>query len=120
MNDYELIQLIRNINVIEDSFTDYTKKERNAQMIEKYGRVDVTGLTTEQAAELGFGLWSKDNPIYLIPFYLYDFLAYGQVLESFDGDVVTVSLGYNNITNSNYIDNDYRFGCLAYGFRPKE
>lgn len=120
MNTVEKITLIRNMNIIEGTTLDFHQSDRNEKLAGEIGRIDVTELTKDQAVELGFGLWSEENPIYLIPFYLYDYLEYGQTLGSIGGDTKVVTPNYKDINSSDYIDNDYRFGCLAYGFSPKE
>lgn len=118
-NTVELIQTIRNMNIIEDTVVDYNQEDRNSKMVESVGRVTVTDLTSEEALALGFGIWDDETNLHLIPFYLYDFLDYGQELESISGDVKMVTPEYKDNNSNGYIDNDYRFGCLAYGFRPK-
>lgn len=119
MNTVELIQTIRNMNIIEDTTADFNQSDRNEKMIESVGRVTVTDLTANEAQSLGFGIWDEETNLHLIPFYLYDFLEYGQELESISGDVKTVTPEYKDVDSNGYIDNDYRFGYLAYGFRPK-
>ncbi|MCK9529534.1 MAG: hypothetical protein M0R77_03080 [Gammaproteobacteria bacterium] len=120
MSVIELIQTIRNVNVIEDTIVDYSQTDRNQKLADSLGRVDVTELTSEEALNLGFGIWDEETNLHLIPYYLYDFLEYGQELESISGDTRIVTPEYKDNSSSNYIDSDYRFGCLAYGFRPKE
>jgi hypothetical protein len=67
-------------------------------------------LTSEQMDDLGFGLWSKENPIRLIPLWLLPFLADEFPAGSIDGD--------SGVMRRDELDNDHRFGCLAYGVTP--
>lgn len=122
MDTVELISLIRNVNIIEDTKNSYDQTERNRKMADELGRVDCTNLTSSEALNLGFGLWCEETNLHLIPMYLYDFLEYGQPLTSINGEVKKVTVGYDegNGSNPNYIDNDSRFGCLAYGFIPRK
>ena len=120
MDAIEKIQIIRNMNIIEETMGDYNQTQRNEKMADGIGRVDFSNLTKEQAQDLGFGCWSEENPIYLIPMYLYDYLEYGQTLESISGRKKVVGLNYQDPNSENYIDDDSRFGMLAYGFYPKE
>lgn len=120
MDTVEYINTIRNVNIIEDTKVDYHQESRNNQLVSELGRVNVTDLTAKQAGELGFGLWDETSNLHLIPYFLYDFLEYGQELTSISGSVKTVTPEYKDIESDNYIDNDHRFGCLAYGFIPKE
>lgn len=53
--------------------------------------------------------------LYLIPAEYYGDLESGQTLACIDGDLVTVEDDYQDRTSANYIDNDQRAGCLAYG-----
>lgn len=122
MNTLEQIQSIRNMNVIEDTLYEYNQTERNQAMVSSIGRVLVVDLTRSETEELGWPTWSDDCPMVMIPFYLYDYLEFGQKITCIDGDEITVSPGYDNPKSGNdiYIDNDHRGGYLAYGFYPKK
>lgn len=76
--------------------------------LSRLGTVDITKLTAPQMEDLGFLLWSEDNPIRLIPLWLVKFLPDMVECESIDGEK---SVPAN-------MDNDNRFGCVAYGLRP--
>lgn len=125
MSVIETIETIRNLNIIEDTTVDYNQYDRNVKLAESIGRVDLTDLKSEDALKLGFGIWDEKTNLHLIPFYLYDFLEYGQTLTSINGEQKVVKPGYNGglpsepDSNPDYIDNDHRFGCLAYGYHPK-
>ena len=120
MNTVEQITTVRNMNAIQGTNLEFNLTERNDEMAGTIGRIDVTSLTSKEAKSLGFGVWSEETNLHLIPFYLYDFLAFGQELESISGDKVEVTPNYRLSGWPGYIDNDYRFGCLAYGFVPKD
>ena len=74
--------------------------------------VDPSDLTAEEMKDLGFGRWSEDNPIYLIPLWLKPFLAERIKAGSIDNgeprEIETASM-----------DDDHRLGCLAYGVMPR-
>jgi hypothetical protein len=68
-------------------------------------------LTEEQMVDLGFGRWSKENPMRLIPLWLLPFLAEEIDCECIDGE--------KKLLKKSDMDNDNRGGCLAYGVIPK-
>ena len=70
-------------------------------------------MTKEDARELRFGIWSDDMPdLYLIPLYLLPILPIGTKVVDIFGEEI--------IYDGTNIDNDARFGCLAYGIIIKE
>jgi len=71
--------------------------------------VDVSGFTKEQFDQLGFGTWDEDTPVRLIPLWLFPFIADG---------VEYTTIGGDKITKREQMDNDHRFGCLAFGILP--
>ena len=79
--------------------------------LESIGFVDPNNLTENEMQNLGFGVWSKDDPIRLIPLWLYPFLAARFKAKCIDGEEREFS--------KSEIDNDNRFGFLAYGVVPK-
>lgn len=62
---------------------------------------------------LGFQLWEEDNNLMLIPGYLYQFIPAGLDLYCISGEKVAYE-SYKDL------DNDCRFGCLAYGLYMEE
>lgn len=66
----------------------------------------VLEFTKPELEELGFGLWSKESQLYLIPLWLFPFLPDKVKLTSVNGDYVL---------EKSSMDRDTRFGCLAYG-----
>ena len=79
-------------------------------------------MTTKELLEQGFRLWSETmepKNLYLIPERFYD-----KLFEKFAGKEITDIMGrkkivcedYKNSKSPNYIDDDTRFGLLAYGF----
>jgi hypothetical protein len=60
---------------------------------------------------LDFGKWNEDNPIRLIPLWLLPFLA-----SEFDCQDI-IGKKHSKLPE---IDNDHRFGYLAYGVIPKD
>lgn len=76
-----------------------------------YCDVQPAELTSAQCDELGFGSWSKENPMRLIPLWLFPFLAAEIKTQCIDGSTVLKKAD---------MDNDHRFGCLAYGIIPAD
>lgn len=68
---------------------------------------DYRQLAIDDLAALGFGKWSET--LALIPGEWYAALPKGLVLESIGGEVAEVG--------KDYIDDDIRYGCLAYGIK---
>lgn len=84
--------------------------DRFVNELKKY--INFNNLTEGEAQELRFGKWSDDEPdLYLIPLYLLPILPIGTKLTCINGQKIVYD-GHN-------IDNDVRFGCLAYGVRVK-
>lgn len=74
---------------------------------------DFESLTKDQAEMLGFKRWSEEEPdLLLIPAYLWRFIPSGLNLKSINGEV-------ENYKTFEDLDNDCRFGCLAYGLEIK-
>lgn len=74
--------------------------------------VDVSKFTSEQMDDLGFGRWEENNPMRLIPLWLFQFLP--EEIETKDIN------GKTEILKKSEMDNDHRFGCLAYGIIPQD
>jgi hypothetical protein len=62
-------------------------------------------------ADLGFGKMTEESPMWLIPLWLLPFLP----------DIIETECinGTKSVLKKSEIDNDERFGCLAYGVYPK-
>jgi hypothetical protein len=69
---------------------------------------ELQSMLPEDLRELGFGLWSDDEPLYLIPLYIYNYLDDGIELKSISGDT--------KVKGIDEIDLDVRMGCIAWGF----
>ena len=92
----------KEINDYTDGFLAAMKKHINWDNLRK-----------EEALGLGFTLWSEEYPdLYLIPLYLFPILPIGTEVTCIDGRTFTYD-GTN-------MDNDVRFGCIAYGITIKE
>lgn len=68
---------------------------------------DYAALSMDDLKALGFGNW--DGGLALIPGEWHSRLPVGLVLDGIGGGKVTVG--------TDYVDDDIRFGCLAYGIR---
>ena len=69
--------------------------------------IDFKNLTRKEALELGFGLWEEGSDLCLIPLYLLPIIPFGTKLKCINGKEI--------IYNGANVDNDIRFGCIAYG-----
>lgn len=69
--------------------------------------IDFSKLTEEDAIELGFGKWDEETDLYLIPLYLLPILPIGIELTCIDGETI--------IYDGKNVDDDVRFGRIAYG-----
>jgi hypothetical protein len=97
--------------------------ETKDYIIENIGKINFTNFSSEQLLSLGFGIFSKKDNLHLIPLYFYPFLESEQYIECIDGTSIIVCDGYQlagseENKNYGYIDNDHRFGLIAYGFKP--
>lgn len=70
-------------------------------------------LLIPQAKLLGFKFWKEDSNLMLIPGYLYQYIPEGLELYSISGEKEQ----YESYAD---LDNDCRFGCLAYGIYMQE
>lgn len=97
-----------------DEFCRKEIKETTEKFLDELKKhIDWNNLTVEEARELRFMQWDEDMPdLYLIPLWLLPILPIGMEVTSIDGTKII-----NNGTN---IDNDIRFGCIAYGITLKE
>ena len=77
-----------------------------------FAPINPTDLTEAEMRELGFGIWSKEDPMFLIPLWLFPFLT-----DEVDCGCIS---GEKRIYKKSEMDNDHRFGCLAYGVMPKK
>lgn len=74
--------------------------------------IDFNNLSKKEAIELRFCKWSEEDPsLYLIPIWLLPILPVGTKLTCINGDEI--------VYDGEKVDNDVRFGCLAYGVRVK-
>ena len=100
------------------NWSDSLKRDANKQTfnyfykeLEKY--IDFKNITVEEAKELRFGKWSDEQPdLWLFPLYLVPIIPEGLEIEYIDGT--------KGIYKKDKMDNDTRFGCVAYGINIKE
>lgn len=70
-----------------------------------------------------FAEWSKESGLLLIPGTFYDklFDLFGNLeLTTINNKKITIKEDYRDSKSPNYIDDDTRFGYLAYGFVFKD
>lgn len=83
------------------------------------GTIPLSAFTIDECRSLGFRPWG-DAGLYLIPLWLYPFLATGEVLTDIIGVTRTVQDDYTVLDSRNYLSDDNRHGLLAYGITPTE
>ena len=124
MKTYELCKSIRRIILTrtaevysytnwDDTFALRQIRKIPESIINMKGvfKIDPNVLTSEEMDDLGFGKWSEENPIRLIPLWMYPFLVDTFEAGSIAGEPITV-------LERDKMDTDHRFGCLAYGVIP--
>lgn len=95
-----------------DKFYRKEIKEANQKFVKEIkNHIDWDNLTEEDCKALRFGKWDEESGIYLIPLYLFPIIPIGLKVYCISGDEIV-----NDGTN---LDNDIRFGCIAYGIKPK-
>lgn len=73
--------------------------------------IDFNNITLEVAKAIGMKKWDDDSDLYLFPYYLYTIIPVGlKVVSIFDEELVW----------NDHMDDDTRFGCLAFGLRIRE
>jgi len=75
---------------------------------EHFGEINIAELTAAQMDELGFGRWD-DSGLRLIPLWMFQFLP---------AEIKTTNIEGATTLKKADMDNDHRFGCLAYGVFP--
>ena len=80
------------------------------KQMKDYKAIDPNELSVKEMDDLGFGRWSENSPLRLIPIWMFPFLADEFMCGSISSPV--------ELTKLTDIDNDHRFGCLAYGVVP--
>lgn len=86
-------------------------KETHNSLSEQIGEIDIGDLTSAQMDDLGFGRWSDENQMRLIPLWLFQFLP--EIIES-------KCINGKSMLKKSDMDTDNRFGFLAYGIMPKD
>lgn len=88
-------------------------KERYEQFQEviKEENPDFFNMTVNELEDYGFIRFSSKSNLMLIPLYLMDSFKNGTELICIDGT--------KKIVGKDYIDDDTRMGCIAYGIYPK-
>jgi len=97
-----------------DEFCVKHLRELAADLIERHPELELDKiqpceLTSTECDELRFGTWSAENPMRMIPLWLYPFLADDVRVACIDGSAMMCK---------QTMDNDHRGGWLAYGILP--
>ena len=92
------------LSTIESAYREYQ------DYVERMAfKPDVRSLTNDQMQALGFGLWNEEKGLMLIPLWAIPFIE--------DIEVESITGGKKMLSK---VDNDTRFGCIAYGIVPKD
>lgn len=117
LQNYLAKQLSGKLNYTDSEYWQ-KKKILGSELLEKTKDFnlsvdDFNSLTVDDVEKLGFCKWSEEfENLYLIPSYLWRFLPCGLEIRNLDNEIIK----YNDF---NCLDNDERFGCLAYGLEIK-
>ena len=94
-----------------DEFCRKEIREATDTMLNKLKKyIDWDNLTRKEARELRFMPWNEE--LYLLPLYILPILPVGTKLTTINGEEI--------VYDGTNVDNDIRFGCLAYGINIKE
>lgn len=88
---------------VEETFSTFYKS------LEKNKLIDFNNLTVEEVKELRFGKWIAG--LWLFPLWLVPLIPEGLEVTTISGETVK----YNKS-----MDNDVRFGCVAYGIKIQD
>ena len=121
MTTYEKCQAVRsaivncaaevmNYSSWDDGFAAKQIREIPETLAAEIGKINIAELTAPQMDDLGFGQLSKDDPMRLIPLWLFKFLPDEIECKSIDGA--------KSVRKTEEMDSDHSFGCLAYGVLP--
>ena len=94
------------LNTLSSVFEEY-KTYINSMPFE----IDITLLSTEQLENLGFGKWSSDTGLRLVPICLIPFIGSVELTDIF---------GTEKVSADKVKDYNTRFGCIPYGIVPKD
>lgn len=95
-----------------DEFVARQLRELPRDILEEdaeFGQIQPAELTYAECNSLGFGRWTKNSPLRLIPLWLFPFLA---------EEIRTTCINGSKCLCKADMDTDSRFGCLAYGIIP--
>jgi len=123
MNTYQTCEALRNMilaraaDVMIQTGADFGIAVRKLREIpakhkKAVGQLDLTSLTDAELQALGFMRWDDGSPLRLIPAWLHPFLP--DELEA------TTIGGETRVWKRHEIDNDQRFGMLAWGVVPTD
>lgn len=79
--------------------------------MEDYRDLQLAELTLTEMTELGFGRWSEESTGRLIPGWMFPFLP---------NEIKTSCMDGSAVLRKSEMDNDTRFGCLAYSVTPSD
>lgn len=112
-----LVNTVSQTIVYGDCWDDKLKVEEVKDAYKKFydtvkKHIDFDNLTIDEAKELRFKKWDDDSDLYLFPLWLVPIIPEELPVYFIDSDE---AIPYNKL-----LDNDVRFGCVAYGLKIKE
>lgn len=96
----------RKLKYAFDTFYKSLQKESNNHL------VDLSRMTVETAKEMGLRKWDDNGDLYLFPLWFMPLIPIGTEVTAINGEKI--------IYDGTNLDNDIRFGCIAYGIELKE
>ena len=125
MNTFKMCKFVQKYTLIAAAevfnYTDWEKPyaaEHIRELPEKlmgtegFEKINPSNLTAKEMKALNFGMWSEESEIRMIPLWLLPFLV-----DEFMGGTID-DLTIRPIKKAD-IDNDHRFGYLAYVLYPR-
>ena len=99
-----------------DSWSDEFARKESGEALASLQKkvkeeVDLASFTDAELKSLGFKYWSEECAMRLVPLWAVKALRDGTRLWAIDGELA--------IVGKDEIDDDVRFGCIAYGLIPE-
>lgn len=113
-----MLSLIGNVLVYGNTdamqvYEDICTLKQHIECVDGYFPPDPNNLTDDEAQELGFGKWSDDSDLRLIPVYLVPFMP-----PQFSGRHIDEDKDTTIVMSA--VDTDSRFGCVSFGVIPSD
>lgn len=98
----------------DDKFKSNHLKKLREDLLVYFNEIDYAIFGIDELKQLGFSVWDDEesDPIYLAPLWTYDTFKGGTKLYSIGGG--------EKIVGIDDLDNDHRYGNLAYGLKESQ